>query len=580
MTKSNGSEPADAQDQQASHGPSRREFLRASAAIAGTTLLNGCIFGGEDEMPVLAEAPAFLANIRHLVVVMFENRSFDSLLGYLYSTSSAVPANWSPGWQVPPLPMQNGKQQPFEGLWQFPGAAPQAASACVGTAGCNTPAASYQPVVAFPHNFPNCPANPAPVPPAFVWNFPSTDPEEGLAPTKAQLGKVVTSNGSGAPTAWDMGGFLDNYTNHLAKLPTPPSPVPIMGSYTPDQLPVLSGLAQNFAVFDHWFCAVPSETYCNRAFFHASTSWGFVENGSSSDFAPLDGDVWTKWQSPPGFVSGNSIFDHLEKAKVPWSVYFGPPEKPGADETQIFNVFSAVGLTGLVHYEVGKTYGPPAYQAAQPPVPEKQRFWPLTKFFTDVAAGSLPAYSFVEPVFGIFPGNPVLKGGHDFHPIGDVRDGEEVIRQIYGAIRSTAGTANDYTKDTMLLIVFDENGGTFDHVSPQAPVPAPPVTKPEGGFDFKALGVRVPAIAISSWTLSGTVVNQPMHHAAVINTLMRKFIYTATSKPYLTDRDKDLNGGDLGVAYNNPSGNTPWPWPATFDAPVSAPAVPVINCKN
>ena len=34
-----------------------------------------------------------------------------------------------------------------------------------------------------------------------------------------------------------------------------------MTGYTPEQLPVLNGIARDFAVFDHWFCEVPSQTF-------------------------------------------------------------------------------------------------------------------------------------------------------------------------------------------------------------------------------------------------------------------------------------------------------------------------------
>ena len=90
------------------------------------------------------------------------------------------------------------------------------------------------------------------------------------------------------------------------------------------------------------------------------------------------------------------------------------------------------------------------------------------------------------------------------------------------------------------------------------------------------LGLRVPAIAISSHTLPGTVVNQPLHHAAVINTLLQKFVYTANNQPFLTLRDKGLNGGDLSGAYN---GTRTAPWPP-FTKSIAAPAVPDVPCKT
>ena len=92
---------------------------------------------------------------------------------------------------------------------------------------------------------------------------------------------------SGIPT---MQGFIKDYFNTLTATKNwtgsadDQSKV-IMQCFAPTSIPVLSGLAQQFAVFDHWFCAVPSQTWCNRAFWHAATSWGWVNN------PPLSGDA-------------------------------------------------------------------------------------------------------------------------------------------------------------------------------------------------------------------------------------------------------------------------------------------------
>ena len=59
-----------------------------------------------------------------------------------------------------------------------------------------------------------------------------------------------------------------------------------MTGYTPEQMPVVSALARGFAVFDHWFCEVPSQTFANRSFFHAGTSSGYVVNTAPPDSFP------------------------------------------------------------------------------------------------------------------------------------------------------------------------------------------------------------------------------------------------------------------------------------------------------
>ena len=59
-----------------------------------------------------------------------------------------------------------------------------------------------------------------------------------------------------------------------------------MTGYTPEQVPVLSGIARGFGVFDHWFCEVPSQTFMNRSFWTAATSSGFVVNSPVVESSP------------------------------------------------------------------------------------------------------------------------------------------------------------------------------------------------------------------------------------------------------------------------------------------------------
>ena len=65
--------------------PGRRDFLKLTAA-AGATLLGGCL-NDDDPPQELGATAASIAKFDHMVVVMFENRSFDGLLGYCYQAT-------------------------------------------------------------------------------------------------------------------------------------------------------------------------------------------------------------------------------------------------------------------------------------------------------------------------------------------------------------------------------------------------------------------------------------------------------------------------------------------------------------
>lgn len=155
----------------------------------------------------------------------------------------------------------------------------------------------------------------------------------------------------------------------------------------------------------------------------------------------------------------------------------------------------------------------------------------MNRFWDDVAQGKLPVYSFIEP--------RLLYDHNDMHPpvgpltetdsegrviagaaVSDVRAGEALLHKIYGAVRSSDTADGSNAMNTMLLVTFDEHGGTYDHVPPPSAVtPDGLPAETEMGFAFDRLGVRVPAIAISAYTAKGDVIHDPMHHGSVISTL-------------------------------------------------------------
>ena len=72
-----------------------------------------------------------------------------------------------------------------------------------------------------------------------------------------------------------------SFTSEMGRQPTYEEYAQIMQCYTPEQVPVLNGVAREFGVFDHWFCEVPSQTFMNRSFWTAATSSGGTINSPS-----------------------------------------------------------------------------------------------------------------------------------------------------------------------------------------------------------------------------------------------------------------------------------------------------------
>jgi phospholipase C len=113
-----------------------------------------------------------------------------------------------------------------------------------------------------------------------------------------------------------MDGFVADYisflTVELGRQPFYDEYRQIMTGYTPEQIPVLSTLARKFAVFDHWFSEVPSQTLPNRSFWTAGTSSGFVVNRPLTNFMRHN--------------RAETIFDRLEQFGRTWKVYVLEPD--------------------------------------------------------------------------------------------------------------------------------------------------------------------------------------------------------------------------------------------------------------
>jgi phospholipase C len=80
-------------------------------------------------------------------------------------------------------------------------------------------------------------------------------------------------------------------------------------------------------------------------------------------------------------------------------------------------------------------------------------------------------------------------------------------------------------QDTLLIITYDEHGGTYDHVlPPTGAVPPDQASSPgQYGFGFDRFGVRVPTLLVSPWIEKGTVfrsnTSTPLDHTSILSTL-------------------------------------------------------------
>jgi len=384
--------------------------------------------------------------LKHIVVLMMENRSFDHMLGFAMS----------PTWAIDGLKGNETNDDSKGGVAQV--------SNDANYAGDLTP-----------------------------------DPGHSGLDTLTQLYGDPSTPVSHDP---EMSGFVTSYEGKTGDAAAAHR---IMKCFSPQKLPVLTRLAQQFCVCDRWFSSLPGPTFPNRAFMHAATSIGRVDMG-------ID---WRKL-SP-------TIYERLAENHLDSVIYYH-------DSTM------ASTFDGL---------------AAKPDF-----FGSFDDdFLPACASNDLPTYSFLEPRFANSAGGdgqPAFSAS-DQHPDHNVREGEALIQTTFKAIWGNTKLRNS----TLLVIVYDEHGGTFDHVKPPTAVnPDGKVWTNDGvstdpSFDFTRLGVRVPAVLISPYIAPGTIDRRLYDHTSIIATTFKLFL-PAVSGVNLTLRDKNANTFEDNLALSQP----------------------------
>jgi phospholipase C len=391
--------------------------------------------------------PPGLDQLQHIVVLMMENRSFDHMLGSLKAVNPLIDG------VTPDLsnPDTNGNPVPAQPLAEFQ--------------------AQLQP-----------------------------DPDHHFPAVDLQI-----FGGSTDPNrVANMQGFVKSYFNQQQDVGHSQK---IMYYFAQNQLPVLTTLALQFAVFNRWFASIPGPTICNRAFAHYGTSFGRVDMNLIYLNEPF-----------------KSIYDRL----------IGANPKHTSKLYYYDTTSSTMEITNLLQNQ-------------------PELFGTYDQFLDDCAKGNLTDYSFIEPNFNDHEGDSGEEVANDQHPDHNVQAGELFIASIYNAVKSSPLWPN-----TALLIVYDEHGGIYDHVVPPACPPdqfTASVNDTGTGmpFAFDRLGVRVPAILVSPWIPAGTIVNRVFDHASIPATVTKFFLgdYSPRS-PRETNADVFIepNSGTVDPARN------------------------------
>ncbi len=285
--------------------------------------------------------------------------------------------------------------------------------------------------------------------------------------------------------AGNNGGFVNDYAGAYPHT-GPVQYQDVMSYHEHGTLVALHTLADHFTVCDRWYAPVPGPTWPNRLFAMSGTSRGRVT-------------------MPEGPFSWNlhwydqfTIFDRLNEAGKAWKDYYGdfPLSFLLVNQWQPKNVAQ--------HHK-------------------------MTEFFFDAQqkADDFPAFALIEPQY-------FSPGANDDHPPHDIHSGDVLIADVYNAIRRN----DSLWKETLLLVLFDEHGGFYDH---ELPITLDPPDSNHGdNFDFTSSGLRVPALLVSPFA-EHKVLSTPFDHTSLLKYLIDEWklgpLYNRTAKAHTFKND-------------------------------------------
>jgi phospholipase C len=418
-----------------------------------------------------ADLALMQSQIKHVVIVVMENRSFDNVIAWLYDENTQ-PAHF--------ITLEDNPR--FLGLYQA-NLSPYTNN-LVNSKG--EIVFSCAPIKGIPS-----------VTTTPFLNSPKFDPNEVFA--------NVTDQIFGSGTEPTMLGFLQDYASIWDEddwINQKSDICAVMETYTDKELPIIYGLGRHYAVSDKWFSSVPTQTNPNRAFIFCGTSEGVVDNGFLGKNLFHSDTVWNRlseespdtswaifWQCDmlpiiyPGPMSGTNTFANLKKI----------PNLQ--DHFQTLDYFHQLARLGQL---------------------------PDVTFIEPQWTTSINVSPKEKEVLEYIYNQDFIIGlqGNDLHPPGDIRTGENFLSNIYTSLIAN----KEAWGQTLLIITFDEHGGLFDHVVP--PAATPPDNNSQNGFSFDRYGVRVPILFISPLIEKGTVIrsndpNVPFDHTSLIATILK-----------------------------------------------------------
>jgi phospholipase C len=497
--------------------------------------------------PLAVRAEGNLHNLKHIIIVMQENHSFDNYLGVLpYVSGSPYHSG----------PCAMGDHACVDGL--------RCTAAGTGTITCtNSNLENDDSTVSPFHETKLC------IHPDLDHSWPGSHLEANY----------IFPNQASALSPND--GFVRQNDNTEQIDGGGESATDTMGFYTPAELPFYYQLAQSFAIDDRYFCSVVGPTFPNRSYLMAATSFGHLD---TAEIVPDINKTPALFYRP---ITG-TIFDLLDRYGVSWADYSddvpqGVSFRNFAIDQSHFRCFSSfIGLGGHCPFDN-----------------------PNSSFLQDAQAGTLPAVVFVDPNFGF------LTAENDEAPPTDIHAGQAFVAQAIKAVRngpnwkdsiifvtydehggfydhvapakarqrgasSPDGIEPGLCEDLSNPLASEAPGGGLSCVVSMADAAAlcpmfdPSSSYPSFCANFNQLGFRVPFLAISPFSKPHYVSHTVGDHTSLLALIEKRFLRLegVAPRPHLTARDQVADTlEDLFDFNRSPSLSTIIP-----DAPAASPS--------
>jgi phospholipase C len=360
-------------------------------------------------------------------------------------------------------------------------------------------------------------------------------------PSTVQLGGVPTQSWRASHIQY-ADGANDGFVTSIEETVSEGDPRVAMGFWTEEDLPFYASLARVFPLANRWHCSLLGPTFPNRRFLIAGTANGLIDDVLAGTFDyPKTGTIFDmfdrhgiSWANYHHFASwrtvlkrglGNPGLRATRRLRLALNHILPAMAKSGTDNLQFTADLYPLGLWRCVRH-----------------------LRHVDRFFVDAEAGTLPAVSIVDPD---------MRGCSEENPQ-DIQLGEGFAAAVINAVMDGKGWQN-----TLLVWLYDEHGGYFDHVPPgpaEPPDDVPPRSLLQaygplrwllqrrgtdwkrleagdaGSYGYDTYGFRVPAVVVCPYAKANHVSDVVYDHTSVLKLIAHKW-----NLPPLTRRAEKAN---------------------------------------